>query len=219
MNHLEQFAQLPYSHHAYGIESSHNVIEQLKNIIPINDCSYIFDKEYDTFKIDDARAIKSLQSEKTEKAAIFILRWTLINTEAQNALLKVLEEPTPNTYFILLFPNAKMLLPTLQSRLSMLYHQEGEHDDTRERKIILSSFLTMSLQERFDIIKQLTDKKSENTLTKADVLLFLNDLERYLHEQKNIDSETMGTVFEARNYLEAKGASMKMILDTIAMHL
>ena len=219
MNQLQQFSQFPYSHHAYGIESSQNVTNTLKEMIPREECSYIFDRHYDSFKIDDARAIKSLQAEKTEKAAVFILSFILINREAQNALLKVLEEPTPNTYFILIFPNTKKLLPTLQSRLSVIRMQIKDMVDEAERRIVLSSFMSMSLQERFETIKGLTDKKSEAPITKSDVLTFLNDCEVYFHEQKINKPDVLDTVFKARDYLGANGASVKMILEMLAIHL
>lgn len=218
MNQLEQFSQLPYSHHAYGIESSENITPELKRSIPFEECSYIFDRHYDSFKIDDARAIKSLQAEKTEKAAVFIISFTLMNREAQNALLKVLEEPTANTYFVLIFPNVKQLLPTLQSRMQLIrLRNDGQH--SKERKIVVSDFISMSLQKRFDTIKKLTDKKSEEPLLKSDVLNFLNDLENHFHYEKNKNPEIIDSVFKARSYLGANGASTKMILEMIAMNI
>jgi len=218
MNQLQQFSQLPYSHHAYGIESSENILKAVKGQIPFEECSYIFDRHYESFKINDARAIKSLQAEKTEKAAIFIISFTLINREAQNALLKVLEEPTANTYFILIFPNIKKLLPTLQSRLSYIRLQREDRKD-RERKINMKEFIGMSLEERFKIIKQLTDKKSAEPIGKSDILFFLNDLEMYFHTSENKNPEALDSLFKARSYLDANGASTKMILEMIAIHI
>ena len=218
MNNLQQFVQLPYTHHTYGIESSENIVDQLKTIIPREECSYIFDRHYDSFKINDARAIKSLQSEKTDKPTVFIISFTIINTEAQNALLKVLEEPTANTYFILVFPNTKKLLPTLQSRLSLVSFDSLGSEKT-ERNIILGSFLEMNLQERLDIIKKMTDKKSSDIVTKSDVLLFLNDIEEYFHSQESKRTDIAEAIFNAREYVNANGASMKMILDMLAIHV
>jgi DNA polymerase-3 subunit delta' len=43
-----------------------------------------------------------------------------MNTEASNALLKVLEEPPPNTGFILTTERADELLPTIQSRCQLI---------------------------------------------------------------------------------------------------
>jgi DNA polymerase-3 subunit delta' len=44
----------------------------------------------------------------------------LMNPQATNALLKVLEEPPPETYFILVVSELSQLLPTLRSRVQVL---------------------------------------------------------------------------------------------------
>ncbi len=45
----------------------------------------------------------------------------MLTTEAQNALLKTLEEPPVDTAFILTAPSAESVLPTVQSRVSVLH--------------------------------------------------------------------------------------------------
>ncbi len=214
MNNLQQFTQLPFPHHAYGIESSHSIYVELEEIIPKEDFSYIVHRQYDSFKIDDARTIKSLQFEKTEKATLFVLEFTLINREAQNALLKVLEEPTSQTYFILVFPNVKKLLPTLQSRLQVVQYTTNHKDDLR---ISAQSFAEMNLQKRFECIKEITDKKTDTTVTKSEALHFLNDCEIYFYSKKN--TKILPVIFQARESLNANGASVKMILEMIAIHI
>ncbi len=52
---------------------------------------------------------------------IFIIKDAhLMTTEAQNALLKILEEPPKSVYFFLLCENASLLLPTVRSRAPVL---------------------------------------------------------------------------------------------------
>lgn len=216
MNNLQQFTNLPFLHHAYGIESAHSIAADIEMVIPRSEFSYVVHKHYDSLKIADARQIKSLQSEKTEKASLFILEFTLINREAQNTLLKVLEEPTANTYFILVFPNRKMLLPTLQSRLQFINYQSKVEKHT-ESVIDVADFVESTLQSRFDVIKKLTDKKSDTPLKKSDCMRFLNTLEEYLHEHKQL--KNLHVVFKARQYLSANGASVKMILEMLAIEI
>lgn len=221
MNDLEQFSILPYSHHAYGIESANPLREAVKILLPLEECSYIFDKTYDSFKIDDAREVKQLQSEKTEKSSIFILEFSIINTEAQNALLKVLEEPTANTYFILIFPNTRYLLPTLQSRLSLVRSNSTQKSDEKSR-LVFMSFFNMNLQDRFAFIKQITDKKQDPLLKKSEVVAFLNEAETFYSKKENKskhDITIMESIFNSRNYLQAKGASNKMVLENLAMQI
>ena len=212
------FSKLPYKHHAYGIESAHSVHDQLNDIIPRSAFSYVVHKQYDTLKINDARMIKSLQSEKTAKASLFILEFGLINNEAQNALLKVLEEPTANTYFVLVFPNIKKLLPTLQSRLELITSTESDNNLTL--RLPADNFMSKKLEERLVLIKSLVDKKQDEPITKSDLLLFLNDLEKNIVKNKSSDyQQSLESIFAARSHVNAKGASIKMILEMLAIEL
>ncbi len=58
--------------------------------------------------------------ESAVKRVIIIEQSQLMTTEAQNALLKTLEEPPHDTVLILTAPSTAALLPTIQSRLQTL---------------------------------------------------------------------------------------------------
>src|SRR3989338_6396973 len=55
------------------------------------------------------------------KKAVIIESAEKMNEASQNAFLKVLEEPTPNTYLSLLVGHKHLLLPTIFSRTAPLY--------------------------------------------------------------------------------------------------
>src|SRR5690606_9231927 len=77
-------------------------------------------KEYEELLIDDAREIKDFQSEQASQKfnkKIIILKTYTFSYAAQNALLKVFEEPKENVVFFLIMPDASKLYPTLRSRL------------------------------------------------------------------------------------------------------
>lgn len=69
------------------------------------------------FLLDDARAVEkeSYIAETQEK--IIILMAYSFRTEAQNFLLKLLEEPPKNIKFLIVTPSKNLLLPTIKSRL------------------------------------------------------------------------------------------------------
>lgn len=212
------FSEYPLAHHAYGIESYTLQPTQIVEYLDRENYSYIFERSYETFKIDDARSIKNLQSEKTEKGTIFVIRFFNITTEAQNALLKVLEEPTSQTYFVLIFSQQHNLLVTLRSRLYLVHHTEiGNTSST----LCLDDYLKMNMFERFEYNKSNTEKKSgESTITKEDIMHFLNECEVYFTQQSNKDHiKTLEEIFNLRRYLNVQSASMKMILDEMAMLL
>ena len=68
-------------------------------------------------KIDDVRELKKLvKFSLVEKTAIVISDIDKITTEAANAFLKNLEEPTKNLIYILTANNIANVLPTIVSR-------------------------------------------------------------------------------------------------------
>lgn len=79
-------------------------------------------------KIDDIRNIiaRSAETSYTGKK-IFILDINGIKKEASNAMLKLIEEPPQNTYFILL-TNTLNILPTIKSRALKIYIKPKQYD-------------------------------------------------------------------------------------------
>jgi DNA polymerase-3 subunit delta' len=73
----------------------------------------------DDFKIEDAKEVISEAYKSEEKTKTLILGAKSFTVPAQNALLKILEEPPRNIVFILIAPNKSTFLPTVRSRLSL----------------------------------------------------------------------------------------------------
>ena len=73
------------------------------------------------FKLEHAKAVvaESYISESQTKYIIFAGQ--KFTKEAQNSLLKVLEEPPKNIEFIIISPTKSNLLPTVRSRLPILH--------------------------------------------------------------------------------------------------
>jgi len=83
----------------------------------------------DDFKIEDAKEVIAEAYRSEENTKTLILGAKSFNVPAQNALLKILEEPPRNIVFILLAPNKSTFLPTVRSRLSLTQeHGERIHE-------------------------------------------------------------------------------------------
>lgn len=83
----------------------------------------------DDFKIEDAKEVISEAYKSEESTKTLILGAKSFTVPAQNALLKILEEPPRNIVFILLAPNKSTFLPTVRSRLSLKQeHQLSTHE-------------------------------------------------------------------------------------------
>jgi hypothetical protein len=212
-----------FKHHIYGFESHGLRPDDFSEFLNKERFSYVFSKHYDSFLIDDARMLKSLAIEKTDKESLFIISFTHINNEAQNTLLKLIEEPRPQTTFFFIFPQAKKLLPTIQSRMEIMRLNRFLNKD--DKKIDVKSYIKMSLQERFNLSKELNKKtkKSEDfeKMTKAELQNFLDDLEIFFSQQKVSQKRNviLEKITESRKYSQASSVSIKMIMDNIAMYL
>lgn len=104
-----------YIYRKYNIDFS--------NILEHPDVKYIFD-----IKIDDVRELISLSSESSYTGKkIYILELKGMKKEASNALLKLIEEPPINTYFILL-TNTLNILETIKSRAIKIYIKPKLYD-------------------------------------------------------------------------------------------
>ena len=82
--------------------------------------------------VDQIRELRAEAFVKPHQAAnrVFIIEdASRMNPQAQNALLKVLEEPPKNVVFILLVPSKTMLLDTIISRCVLLSLQDASNDN------------------------------------------------------------------------------------------
>lgn len=105
--------------------------------------------------IEDVKLMQkkiSLKPMKSPTKAVIIEDAHLLTTEAQNALLKVLEEPPANTILILGTDSKEALLPTIRSRCQLIELEEALPKLTEKDKTTLNEFIkalpTMTIGER-----------------------------------------------------------------------
>ncbi|MEI6553868.1 MAG: hypothetical protein WCO09_04820 [bacterium] len=156
--------------------------------------------------------------------------------QAQNALLKTLEEPFPNTYFFIAISSASLLLPTIQSRVEIYgvedffkkFNLKGEKKVLRGdiQSQIVTEFLGSSLAKRIEIVKRMADeagKEGEDDSSK--LFQFLHDIEMTLKDWEKkkptgrLSKEELQTLIIAREYFADAGASKKMLLEYLALKL
>lgn len=101
------------------------------------------------FKIEDAKEViaEAYKSESSTKT--LILGAKSFTIPAQNALLKILEEPPPNIAFILLAPNKSTFLPTVRSRLSLTQER-----NEKQYEPISLSLRNLDLSSMFTWVKE-----------------------------------------------------------------
>jgi len=177
-------------------------------------------EHFDTLSIADARRLK----ERAERKAfgirkVFILAFNAATSEAQNALLKVLEDPAEHTHFFLVVPRSDVLLATVRSRLFIAESGPTRSGATSERA---KEFLKASAPERLKIAKQIAEEISDGDTDKQFAVDFVSRLEQIISLERNV--QTMPTTaFEdvalCRKYITDTSASVKMLLEHLALVL
>lgn len=175
--------------------------------------------EYDSFGIEDGRRLQSFAIEKAYGAfKVFITGFNMMTFEAQNALLKLFEEPVKDTHFFLITGNSDKLLGTLRSRLFILPRETAALSSSTEEHI--GSFLSATRKERLALIKDMVEDKD-----RARVDEFLNFLEQVLHEAwraKEHDAhlaEALEELERGKRYALDRSSSPKLILEHIALSI
>ena len=110
-----------------------------------------------------------------------------LNVNAANALLKVLEEPSLKTHFMLLVDNGQMLIPTIRSRAWLLNGLgRSSPPDVREQLLELQALLMSFLDEQISMAR-LLDYFAGQALEQS--LLLLQCLSHRIISDKTMASE------------------------------
>lgn len=179
-------------------------IENIKQIYP-NNRIYL---ESD-FKINDARAVinESYISSNTQKC--IVIAGDNFNIEAQNALLKVLEEPPNNIKFILVAKSKNAILPTILSRMII---------SNKKNKVIRKDFgldlNTLNLRSITEFVKNLNYVSKEESRQMIEDLLFsLNKSNIKLNQNE------LNYFSEAISQIERGGMAKYILLTLLLMIL
>ncbi len=211
----------PLRHHAYIVigERSEVLIDlksQLSESLgkPLEGHPDVFIADYDLLTVDNSRKLKSLVSGKAlagDNKFILVSIGSATN-QAQNALLKVLEEPTLGTYIFLLASSKQMFLPTILSRVEVLFWRSGGEVRASDEVV---SFLTATAGNRTSLINTW---HKEELLTKNFLARFLDGLE-YLSMRSEMASSCRGPIVLARRYLYDSSVLPKLVLEYLSVAL
>ncbi len=110
-------------------------------------------------QIREAQNFASRSAFNNGYKAVIIKQAHLLNEEAQNSFLKILEEPKGKVVFILLSDRPERLLPTVISRCAKLFFpfEDAFWDEPEEREAIkdLAMLVKAGLPQRFEYAKLL----------------------------------------------------------------
>jgi hypothetical protein len=214
---VETFKNSGNLYHAYLLEGEKALIRQklfefiekdLKH--PVQGNPDFWHEIFETFSIDDARRLRDMQALKpiVQPRKIFIIEVFSMTIEAQNALLKIFEEPTPGTHFFVIADSADVFLPTLQSRMMVVT------DDTHstEGKSLAKKFLESSTKGRLDMVAGIIEEKD-----KVGTSQLIDGLIVELSSKPEEYAEALRELLHMRSFLTDRSTSLKLILEHVAL--
>lgn len=220
--------------HAYVVGGArahaHAFIEELLrpyDILRTGNPDYIVVEQVN-FTVDNARELRQWQELTSANGGkkVYVVYTDFITREAENALLKTLEEPVPETHIIFAVPKPDTLLPTLLSRVRVMFPTNSSAKNFDEDKSA-EKFLHMNLGNRMAYVAKLIEKSDDDDASaqvREKALAFIDQLEKNLSEKllqttSKADQEKIESILKLKRYLFISGASVRIILETIALTL
>lgn len=174
---------------------------------------------YGLLSVADARRIAEYASGKplVGEHKVVIIAASRAYHEAQNALLKLFEEPPQNTYLFLILPSLGGILPTLRSRVQVL---EAHSNQTSVIPKEAEEFLKASKEKRSAFIKKLTSGKDEEARreNREEAIALINGIEAaLLHTGLERNAPALSDIATLRGSLYDRSAPVKMILEHLSL--
>ncbi len=157
----------------------------------------------DTLNIDAVRALYDDTQRRFPLPQHFVVFADMILHPAQNALLKLIEEPAHNVFFHFVLPTTAFLLPTVRSRV---FIETGESVVPPQYE----AFKTASYKDRLELIAEHATKK-DNEWLRALLDGVANEKDTTLGLKRA--TELLATQFYG------SGVSRKMLLEHMALSL
>ncbi len=233
MNLADQLKTL--SHHAYALIGGEDVQTELISILEtqhsvrVHGNQDLYTRIFTNMTIDDAREVKAahiMRPVSQNGRKIFILQMNSITVEAQNALLKLLEEPAGYAIFFIIIPSSHLLIPTVKSRMELIMSDDRASvgkitGEDIEIAAEAEKFVRTSTTKRLEIVKSLTDMITKEKKTKRDAIDLLNAMQASIYREKGvkIGHSSLASIEIARKYMDDRSASMKMLLEYIALSI
>lgn len=212
-------------HHAYIVIGSIDLLRNDLNNFIVGDLNIKIIKnpdilyfEYNTLGVDDTKDLIEIQNmhsfydnkeDEIKNKKIFVISLNMITNEAQNALLKVFEEPTPNTHFFILAPQ-NIFLPTFLSRVHIFT------DNIKNEGVLLED---KNIGEHMSEVSKLALDISDDKKVKQDAIIFVKKIEmRFVSDPIKYYKE-LKLCEDTRKAILSQGAMIKMLLENLILQI
>lgn len=168
------------------------------------------------FGIEEARELRRKAYLTAADKKIFLIASAKLSPDAQNALLRVCEEPPEQTHIFVFVASSEKLLPTLRSRLVPIT-LPMTRDLTPEREAELLNFLRDTPAVRLRAVTKYATDRTWTVALLRDVEIFIvgRGLTRKNHEWAG----ALETIGHMRRALYRPAAASRMIAEYITVVL
>lgn len=136
-----------------------------------------------------------------------------LNTQASNALLKTLEEPTENIFFILIANDVHQLLPTIRSRTQIIRFSALSYEQTKVLKPALPDWIYRSSRGQLDRLDLLSSP--EGAAKREEALVFF---EQFCQDENFLIDKTWKDLVKDRSWvLFNLNCWLQMVRDAIIL--
>ena len=180
-------------------------------------------RQYGLLSVEDARRVSELAASVAfaGDTKVIIIAASRAYHEAQNALLKLFEEPPPGTYLFLIMPTLGGLLPTLRSRIQILDSHVGR--STSYIPEMAEEFMKATKEKRSALIKKLASgsDEEERRENREAALAIINGIEAAACRDRGFTkppiAQLLGDIAALRGDLFYRGAPVRMILEHLSL--
>jgi len=215
------------SHHAYVISAppeegialaQSHIADELGLSVHANPDVVVL--RFGLLSVEDARRVHVIASQGPvggSRKAIVVAASRAYH-EAQNALLKIFEEPPEGLTLFLVLPSTGGLLPTLRSRVQVLSGKDSSQTPPEDA----AAFVKAGKEKRSALIKKLSSGKddAERREHRETAIAIVNGIEQMAY-QKGITSKEVVALLEdiavLRTHLYDRAAPVRMILEHLSL--
>jgi len=167
---------------------------------------------------DDINLIVDFNSRRAlGKNKVMIITTQAITISAQNALLKIIEEPAPNTFFFFIIPSKSQVLPTLLSRFREI-ELDLKIEHSNNLALNPENFLKQPVANRMEIIKEVIVFLEKEKVTRGEVCEFVTEVVALWHKlHKKPKKESLKAIIAVEHFMRDTASSIKLCLEYLAL--
>jgi hypothetical protein len=196
------------------------------NDAPLIDTEFFSSGDNGSLGIDAARRLKEFLFQlpiKSSKKTAVIVSGDTLTLEAQNALLKISEDPPAHARIIIIVKSEENLLPTLRSRFHKMYLGGGASSKGIQNQIpeevldLAKRFLKGDGHGRSEVIKMVIGKNTEASEAGTDkTLVFLDALIFELRREPIKYASFFGAVLERKALIASFSLNKRLHLEFLS---